>query len=144
MNKYHAKKVTYFGETFDSQKEGERWLYLRSLQKKGKISNLRRQVDFTLTPSHPEVKLRDGKYRADFVYEENGKTITDFPYDGGEHVKPVYKEFPGWKTSLSGLRRYEDFPEAFKQYISYIEKETGCRIKIVSVGPDRDATVVRY
>ena len=78
------------------------------------------------------------------AYEENGKTITNFPYDGGEHVKPVYKEFPGWKTSLSGLRRYEDFPEAFKQYISYIEKETGCRIKIVSVGPDRDATVVRY
>ena len=38
MNKYNAKKVTYFGETFDSQKEGERWLYLRSLQKKGKIS----------------------------------------------------------------------------------------------------------
>ena len=78
------------------------------------------------------------------AYEENGKTITNFPYDGGEHVKPVYKEFPGWKTSLSGLRRYEDFPEAFKEYISYIEKETGCRIKIVSVGPDRDATVVRY
>ena len=77
------------------------------------------------------------------AYEENGKTITSFPYDGGENVKPVYKEFPGWKTPLSGLRRYEDFPEAFKQYIAFIEKETGCRIKIVSVGPDRDATVIR-
>ena len=89
MNKYNAKKVTYFGETFDSQKEGERWLYLRSLQKKGKISNLRRQVDFTLTPAHPEVKLRDGKYRADFVYEENGKTVVEDVkgYIGGEAYK---------------------------------------------------------
>ena len=58
-------------------------------------------------------------------------------------MTPVYKEFPGWKTPLSALRRYEDFPEAFKQYIAFIEKETGVKIKIVSVGPDRDATVVR-
>ena len=77
------------------------------------------------------------------AYEEEGKTIKDFPYDGGEHVKPVYKEFPGWKTPLCGLRRYEDFPEAFKQYIAFIEEETGCRIKIVSVGPDRETTVLR-
>ena len=78
------------------------------------------------------------------AYEEKGKTLTSFPYDGGANVTPVYKEFPGWKTPLSGLRRYEDFPEAFKEYMSFIERETGCRIKIVSVGPDRGATVVRY
>ena len=78
------------------------------------------------------------------AYNEGNQTLTSFPYDGGEHVTPVYKEFPGWKTPLSALRRYEDFPEAFKQYIAFIEQETGCRIKIVSVGPDRDATVVRY
>ena len=89
MNKYHAKKVTYFGETFDSQKEGERWLYLRSLQKKGKIRDLRRQVDFILTPAHPKVKLREMKYRADFVYEENGKTVVEDVkgYRGGEAYK---------------------------------------------------------
>ena len=78
------------------------------------------------------------------AYQENGKTFENFPYDGGANVTPVYKEFPGWKTPLSGLRRYEEFPEAFKQYIAFIEAETGCRIKIVSVGPDREATVVRY
>ena len=77
------------------------------------------------------------------AYKEGDQTLTSFPYDGGEHVTPVYQEFPGWKTPLSGLRRYEDFPEAFKQYIAFIEKETGCRIKIVSVGPDREATVIR-
>ena len=77
------------------------------------------------------------------AYTENGKVTDRFPYDGGAGVTPVYKEFPGWKSPLGGLRRYEDFPEAFKQYIAFIEKETGCGIKIVSVGPDREATILR-
>ena len=77
------------------------------------------------------------------AYEENGKTTSRFPYDGGRNATPVYKEFPGWKTPISGLRKFEDFPEAFKEYIAYIESETTCRISIISVGPDRDATVIR-
>ena len=77
------------------------------------------------------------------AYKEGDKVLESFPYDGGKNVTPIYKEFPGWKTPLSGLRNYEEFPEAFKQYIAFIEAETGCRIKIVSVGPDREATVIR-
>ena len=77
------------------------------------------------------------------AYKEGDKVLECFPYDGGKNVTPIYKEFPGWKTPLSGLRHYEEFPEAFKQYIAFIEAETGCRIKIVSVGPDREATVIR-
>ena len=77
------------------------------------------------------------------AYEEGGKTLESFPYDGGKDAKPVYREFPGWKTPLSGLRSYDEFPQAFKDYIAYIEAETGCRISIVSVGPDRNATVRR-
>ena len=77
------------------------------------------------------------------AYKEGDKIIDSFPYDGGVNIEPVYKEFPGWKAPLSGLRRFEDFPQAFKGYIAFIEAETGCRISIVSVGPDRNATVVR-
>ena len=77
------------------------------------------------------------------AYREGGRILESFPYDGGVNVEPVYKEFPGWKSPLSGLRRFEDFPQAFKDYIAFIEAETGCRISIVSVGPDRNATVVR-
>ena len=77
------------------------------------------------------------------AYKEGDKVLESFPYDGGKNVTPIYKEFPGWKTPLSGLRHYEEFPEAFKKYIAYIEAETGVRIKIVSVGPDREATVIR-
>ena len=77
------------------------------------------------------------------AYKEGDRVIENFPYDGGTNVTPVFKEFPGWKTPLGGLRRYEDFPEEFKQYIAFIEKEIGVQIKIVSVGPDREATVMR-
>ncbi len=77
------------------------------------------------------------------AYKDGDKILDSFPYDGGVNIEPVYKEFPGWKAPLSGLRRFEDFPQAFKDYIAFIEAETGCRISIVSVGPDRNATVVR-
>jgi len=77
------------------------------------------------------------------AYQEGDRRLESFPYDGGRDVTPIYKEFPGWKTPLSGLRRYEEFPREFKEYIAFIEAQTGCRISIVSVGPDRDATVVR-
>ena len=77
------------------------------------------------------------------AYKDGDKVLDSFPYDGGTTIQPVYKEFPGWKAPLSGLRRFEDFPQAFKDYIAFIEAETGCRISIVSVGPDRNATVVR-
>ena len=77
------------------------------------------------------------------AYREGDKVLDSFPYDGGEHATPVYREFPGWKTPLGGLRRFEDFPAAFQAYIAFIEAETRCRIRIVSVGPDRDATVRR-
>ena len=77
------------------------------------------------------------------AYKKDGKLIEDFPYDGGADIEPVYREFPGWKTSLRGLQRYNDFPKEFKDYIEFIEDATDCRIKIVSVGPDRVSTVVR-
>ena len=77
------------------------------------------------------------------AYREGDRVLDSFPYDGGANIEPVYKEFPGWKSPLGGLRSEKDFPKAFKDYIAFIEAETGCRISIVSVGPDRNATVVR-
>ena len=64
------------------------------------------------------------------------------PYDT-EGWQPVYEELPGWKTPLTELREEKDFPKAFCDYIAYIEKATETPIKIVSVGPDREATIIR-
>ena len=76
------------------------------------------------------------------AYTKDGETRTSMPYDT-EGWQPVYEELPGWKTPLTALRSEADFPEAFKQYIAYIEQATGTPISIVSVGPDRDATIIR-
>lgn len=88
-NKYHARKCEFDGELFDSLKEKRRWQELLLLEKAGKISNLRRQVKYTLIPAQREIILRNGRpiqgkiierevaYRADFVYEENGQTVVE-------------------------------------------------------------------
>lgn len=76
------------------------------------------------------------------AYEKDGETVTEMPYDT-EGWNPVYEELPGWKTPLSELRNESEFPVAFKAYIDYLEKALETPIAIVSVSPDRDATIVR-
>ena len=76
------------------------------------------------------------------AYTKDGQTVTDMPYDT-EGWQAVYEEIPGWNTPLTEVRSEEQFPKAFKDYIAYIEKATGTPIKIVSVGPDREATIIR-
>ncbi len=78
-NKYHAKKVTVNGIKFDSKLEANRWLELKLMEKAGRISNLRRQVEFVLQPSFRKngKTIRKISYFADFVYIENGFTIIE-------------------------------------------------------------------
>lgn len=76
------------------------------------------------------------------AYTKDGETVTEMPYDT-EGWQPVYEELPGWHTPLTELRTEADFPQAFKDYIAYIEKATATPITIVSVGPDREATIIR-
>ena len=76
------------------------------------------------------------------AYTKDGKTVTEMPYDT-EGWQPVYEELPCWKTDITGVRSEKEFPKAFADYISYIEQATGTPIKIVSVGPDREATIIR-
>lgn len=76
------------------------------------------------------------------AYEKNGQRTETMPYDT-EGWTAVCDELPGWKTPLTELRDEEHFPQAFKDYIAYIERATGTPISIVSVSPDREATIVR-
>lgn len=77
------------------------------------------------------------------AYKVGDKTVDYFPYEAGDEVTPVYSEFPGWKSDICGVRVYEDFPEEFKSYVRFIEEQTGCPIRIISVGPDRSEIVMR-
>ena len=76
-------------------------------------------------------------------YRIGGRTVDTYPYDGGTESEPVYKEFKGWNQDLTGIRDYASLPDTFKVYVEYIEKETGCPVRIISVGPDRDAIITR-
>ncbi len=76
------------------------------------------------------------------AYTKDGVTVTDMPYDT-EGWQPVYEEVPGWHTPLTEIRSEADFPKPFADYIAYIERATATPISIVSVGPDREATIIR-
>jgi len=77
------------------------------------------------------------------AYKVNGETLDYFPYDINDNIEPVFKEFKGWMCDISNIDNEKDLPKELMTYIEYIEKETGVPIKIVSVGPDRDATILR-
>ena len=77
------------------------------------------------------------------AYRVNGELVDHFPYEVNDSIEPVYTEFKGWKCDICKVRKYEDFPVEFKEYVEFIERETGCPIKIISVGPDREETIVR-
>ena len=77
------------------------------------------------------------------AYRVNGELVEHFPYEVNDSVEPVYTEFKGWKCDICKVRHYDDFPVEFKQYVEFIEQQTGVPVKIISVGPDRDETIVR-
>ncbi len=59
-----------------------------------------------------------------------------------ERCRPVYEELPGWQQDLLGVRRFQDLPGATRDYLQRLEKLAGVPIQIVSVGPDREETIV--
>ena len=77
-------------------------------------------------------------------YELNGQETDRFPFPSVlPDAKPVEISMPGWKCDISGVRRWEDLPQAARDYVEYVEKAIGCRIGYVSVGPEREAIILR-
>jgi adenylosuccinate synthase len=82
--------------------------------------------------------------KACVAYQIDGKEIEYLPYSINGKVEPIYTEIPGWKTDLTKIKSEDEFPEEFNNYLSFLEDELGVPIKIVSVGPDREQTIIRY
>ncbi|QDT90530.1 adenylosuccinate synthase [Gimesia algae] len=78
------------------------------------------------------------------AYDVNGKQVIDFPSHilDLEQSKPVYRTIAGWKEDITGVRRMEDLPENAIAYIKAIEEIIGKPVEIVSVGPDREQTIL--
>ena len=81
--------------------------------------------------------------KACVAYRKNGVETRDFPYNIEEGVEPIYKELPGWKTDMTKFTSEEQFPKEFNDYIKFLEAELETPIKIISIGPDREQTIVR-
>ena len=76
-------------------------------------------------------------------YIVDGKETDKFPFATAAEITPVYTEFKGWNQDLTGIRREEDLPQAFKDYVKFMEEYLGVPIRIISLGPDREATIER-
>lgn len=82
--------------------------------------------------------------KACVAYEINGERVKDFPFSIEEdEIKPVYVTLPGWKTDMTAMKSEDEFPQQFKDYIAFLEKELKTPITIVSIGPDREQTIIR-
>ncbi len=77
------------------------------------------------------------------AYKVNGMETRDFPYDIEQGIEPIYTELPGWQQDMTKITREEDFPQAFVDYVKFLETELETPIKIISIGPDREQTIER-
>ena len=77
-------------------------------------------------------------------YELDGKITDEFPFPCVlDQAKPVTEYLPGWQCDISGVRKWEDLPQEAKDYVEYVERNVGCHIGYVSVGPERDSIILR-
>ncbi|QUB62179.1 adenylosuccinate synthase [Prevotella melaninogenica] len=80
--------------------------------------------------------------KACVAYElPDGTETKDFPYEI-DNVKPIYKDFRGWKKDMTKCKSQDEFPEEFREYVAFLENYLETRIGIISVGPDREQTIV--
>jgi len=79
------------------------------------------------------------------AYEHEGRRYNDLPchQTAFHHAKPVYEELPGWRSDITGCRRFEDLPKEARDYIGFIEDLAEVPVSIVAVGPSREQTILR-
>ena len=74
----------------------------------------------------------------------DGSTTTRFPMGKTlDDAQPVVEKVPGWHCDITGVRKFEDLPVDAQNYVKRLEELVGCKIKYISVGPERDACIVR-
>ena len=76
-------------------------------------------------------------------YKVDGQQTSQVPADTFAEIEPVYTDMKGWNTDLTGFRSEDELPQEFKDYIKFMEDYLEVPIKIISLGPDREATIIR-
>lgn len=76
-------------------------------------------------------------------YKVDGIETEQVPYDTYAEIEPIYKSFKGWKKDLTVIKKEEELPFEFMNYVRFLEKELHIPIQIISLGPDREQTIIR-
>jgi adenylosuccinate synthase len=78
------------------------------------------------------------------VYKVDGKETEEIPAQasGYEKIECIYRKMPGWATPTQAMKTVEELPKAARDYLAFIEKETGARVGMISTGPDREQTIL--
>jgi len=78
------------------------------------------------------------------AYKIDGEISGEVPYDmAATDIEPVFETLKGWHKSLARIHTFKDMPGELKQYVEFIEKQTGVRVSMVSIGPDRSQTIIK-
>jgi len=97
-----------------------------------------------LIMTKPDVLSGQSVIRVSTHYEIGGKRYDYMPFDVANVViKPIWKDFPGWKRDITSIKSEDEFPAEMKSYIQWIESELDVPVSIVSTGPDRSQTIRR-
>ena len=132
------KKGAEFGAT-TGRKRRCGWLDMVILKNAARLNSLTGLVitKLDVLDDLKELKICTG-------YEYDGETLEHFPASikALENCTPVYETHPGWLTDTSKLKSFDQLPENAKKYLARIEELSGVKIKILSVGPGREATMI--
>jgi len=77
-------------------------------------------------------------------YKVDGKQTDEVPAQacGYQKIECIYRNLPGWATPTQAIRSVEGLPKPTRDYLAFIEQETGARIGMISTGPDREQTIL--
>ncbi len=113
------------------------WFDVELLRQSGRINGI---TGIALTKL--DVLSGFKKIKVAVAYEREGKKLDFFPANNLSNIKPVYEELDGWDEDISRCRSIDEFPKNARHYLNFIEKQIGIKLNVVSVGPDRENTIV--
>lgn len=136
-----GRKLREYGHEFGSTTGRPRrcgWLDLTALKFAIMLNGVTKlfMTKADVLNTFPAIKVATG-------YQHNGKLIDHIPFEASyEKMEPVYNEFEGWQSDVSGIRKQEEIPDQLADYISFIEKEVNVKFGLISVGPDRNQNIL--
>jgi adenylosuccinate synthase len=143
INSYLSNRIREYGAEYGTTTGRPRrigWLDLEAVKFSCNINNVN-----MLAITKLDILSTLNEIKVCTAYEYKGKSISYSSCSANDlfKLKPVYKLFPGWKTSISGIRKFKDLPKECIAYIKFISTFLRVPVKLVSVGAERNANITK-